>query len=230
MVTDLKEVLILTEHDRAVLGDLVRFGALTRDQIARRWFGSRPRAATLRLTALATAGYVRRTPPVIAGTDVYTATRRGTFKADVGLGPVEIDFDHLRHDLAVADLADWLLEREPDTEWVTERELRAAALDAARLDGSGRLGRGAGHIPDGLLVTPKSRTAIELERTAKRPLAYDRIFRWYAAAVQFDGVRWFVVGRALLAYLTQLVERYGLASTVSVEPLPAAVRILPWAR
>lgn len=46
----------LTERDRAILADVVRFGALTVDQVTRRHFGATA-AAYRRLAALADAGY-----------------------------------------------------------------------------------------------------------------------------------------------------------------------------
>jgi hypothetical protein len=77
-------------------------------------------------------------------------------------------------------------------------------------------------------VGPCSRVAIELERTSKDPSRYDHLFRRYAAATQFDAVRWFAVGRALQSHLREVIERYGLDDFVSVEPLPACIRIRRW--
>ena len=212
----------LSDRDVAVLAALVRFGALRTDQVARRFFPS-TRAARERLARLVAAGQVRRGP-----LDTFTATERGTRSSGVDLTPPNVWPGQLVHQLAVVDLAGWLLEHEPGSEWVTERELRREAAQLARAAGGGHRFPGTDHMPDGLLVTPARRIAIELELTAKPRSEYDRICRWYAQAIEFDAVRWYVRGLALEDRIRTFVERHDLADCMSVEQLPEAVRIVRW--
>jgi hypothetical protein len=217
----------LSERDRAVLVHLVRFGALRLDQVARRFFPSL-RAARDRLAKLIAAGQVGRGP-----LETYTATERGTRSADIGLPRANVGAGLLVHNLAVVDLADWLLAKEPGSEWVTERELRREAAQQTRAFGGARLSDGGRysegeHIPDGVLVTATARVAIELELSPKPRLEYERICRWYVRAIEFTTVRWYVRGQALMRRLKEFVERYDLAECMSVEPLPDDVRVLRW--
>ena len=106
--------------DILVLRDLVRFGVLANDQIERRYGDSA--LSTDRLALLESGGYVNKPrSDVIQGTAIYTATRYGNAIARCGLGwrlPLE---GHLAHDVAVVDLADYLLGQEPAADWKTER-------------------------------------------------------------------------------------------------------------
>jgi hypothetical protein len=218
----------LAGRDLDVLCDVLRFGVLTDDQIARRFFAADPHSAATKLEALAAHGYLAPHPKWLADATLYIATRRAARVADIGLSPAGFKPGQLPHDVAVADLADYLLDHEPGAEWLTERELRRYGLDLVRESTTGRFSRGDKGVPDGVLVGPHSRVAIELERTSKDLSKYDHLFRRYAAATQFDALRWFAVGRALETRLRELIERYGLGDFVSVEPLPACIRIRRW--
>ncbi|HEV8635670.1 MAG TPA: replication-relaxation family protein, partial [Chloroflexota bacterium] len=162
----------LTDRDRAILRDAVRFGALTVEQIARRRFGS-VWTAYDRLKALATAGYLELVRVWHGAPGVNVATPEGTRVAGVGLPPARVTASTLAHHLAVADLAERLLAAHPGARWLTERELRSDAMAAARDRASGRLLDGTPHVPDGVLVLPDGRrVAVELECSAKGGARY----------------------------------------------------------
>jgi len=210
----------LTTRDLEVLRDVVRFGALTVQQVSRRHFSSRQRA-NARLAALVAGGYLRGERVWYRGPSIYLATPAGARLADVGLPPGHLAVATLRHHLAVADLAEHLLAEHPGASWVTERELRRDGMTAVRDRGDGRLLEGLPHVPDGVLVLGDgSRVAVELEASPKRQSAYERIFAWYAGTFDYAAVRWFCPAPAVEARLRKLVERQQVDDLISVEGLP----------
>jgi hypothetical protein len=209
-----------------VLRDLVRFGALDLPLIARRGFPSES-AARQRLLDLTRAGLVERVAWWRSARPVYLPTDRGTHVADVGLSTPGLSAQALRHHLAVAALADWLLSQAPDAEWTTERELRRDDAYAAHARDGRHVLDGTPHVPDGLLLGPTGPTAIEVELSPKSDLDYAAIFRWYALVDL--AVRWFVNTQALERRLARLIGRYGLDGPfASVERLPPTVRVPTW--
>ena len=205
----------LTERDLRLLCDLVRFGPLRADQLTVRHAFPSERAARDRLRKLVAGGLL-----VKYFLDTYLATAPGTRSTGLALGPPGRPGPRLPHDMAVADLAVWLLGQEPGSSWVTERELR---------HGCGLPASMRGHVPDGKLVLASGKAdAIELELHDKRADEYDRILRWFARALIFDRFRWYVHGAALERALRERAERHDLADFMSVEQVPSAVRVLAW--
>jgi Replication-relaxation len=222
---------LLTARDHALITDLARFGALTLDQLARRHFGAASVAVCRRrMGRLRRAGLVSSARVWYRGPGVYLATARGVRLVQADLGPARLVPETAAHQLAVADLADWCLGQVVDGRWVTERELRRDVARAARVRTDGPLAVAAGlpHVPDGVLVAAQGRTAIELELSAKPRAAYERILRWYAGAAEFEQVRWFVRSETLRRRLDDLVRTHGLEEFMTVESLPALVRVPVW--
>lgn len=213
----------LTPRDLAILRDVVRFGALTVEQLGRRHFGS-VLTAYGRLAALAGAGYLELVRVWHAAPGVYLATPAGTRVADVALPPARVGPATLAHQLAVADVADWLLAQHAGARWVTERELRRDGMAAAREHGTGRLLDGVAHVPDGLLLLADgARVAVEVERSVKGSARYRRLLAWYAASMAFDRVRWLVAEARVRERLAALTAAERLDDLVSVEPLPDVI-------
>jgi hypothetical protein len=73
------------------------------------------------------------------------------------------------------EIAAWLLDQDQAATWITERELLRDQLKGGR-DLDGRLLRGPGRRPDGVLVRANNRRdAVEVELTPKRDRTeYDR--------------------------------------------------------
>lgn len=73
------------------------------------------------------------------------------------------------------EIAAWLLDQDQAATWITERELLRDQLKGGR-DLDGRLLRGPGRRPDGVLVRANNRRdAVEVEVTPKRHRTeYDR--------------------------------------------------------
>ncbi|MBV9359609.1 MAG: replication-relaxation family protein [Chloroflexi bacterium] len=220
---------LLTARDYAVLIDLVRFGALTLEQLTRHHFRS-VNGCAQRLAALRSREYVTGERIFYRGPSAYMATARGARLADIGLRPGRLVPETAVHQLAVTDLADWCLAQQPSARWTTERELRHDAGQAwiDEQDQPSLLAHGLPHMPDGLLSEPDGRVAIELELSTKPRLAYERIFRWYAGATEYDRVRWFVRSERLRQRLTVLVRQHGLDDVMTCEPLPAVVQLPSW--
>lgn len=217
----------LEARDFAVLRDLVRFGALTGDQIERR-YGDAAHAAA-RLADLSASGLVEAWSPLIQDTSVYSATAAAAGVAACGLRATRPSIQHLRHDLAVVDLADFLQQHEPHADFRTERE-------AGRLLRGGSPARGNwgprtyAHKPDGLLLAAGKLLAIELEHTDKGDLRYAEICRWFALSVRIDGIRWYVDDPRTAARIRRVNEQHGYAQDVDVTyaPFPPGVAVRPW--
>lgn len=210
--------------DIVVLRDLVRFGVLADDQIERRY-----RDKTLaadRLALLHAGGFLNRPrADVVQGASIYTATPYGTAFARCGLGwrmPLE---GHLAHDIAVVDLADYLLRQDPAADWKTEREVgRILRRIGPAMRGRG-LPKERRHTPDGLLFSGGQRLAIELEHSDKGEQRYIGICRWFALELRLDGMRWYVDNPKIIARIVRVNHQHGFDRDldVKVEPFPPGV-------
>jgi hypothetical protein len=220
----------LTPPDLRVLRDLVRFGILADDQIDRRY--GDPSLSATRLSVLIDLGLVETWSPLINATSVYSATPTGASVAHTGLGPTRPSLEHLRHDIAVVDLADYLLEHTPSAEWRTEREAGRVIRQGRMPSRIGGLPASPTHRPDGLLLTDGKCLAIELEHSDKGDLRYAYICRWFALTVTVDGVRWYVDDPKIIARLRRVHQQHGFDEDVdfSCEPFPPGVVVRSWRR
>ncbi len=217
--------------DILVLRDLVRFGVLADDQIQRRY--GHTAISTDRLALLESGGFINKPRAnVIQGTVIYTATRYGTVITRCGLSwrtPLE---GHLAHDIAVVDLADYLLEHDPDAEWKAEREVGRVLRAIGPAMRSRGLPKERRHTPDGLLLTGGKRLAIELEHSDKGEQRYVGICRWFAREVRLDGVRWYVDNPKIIARILKVNRQHGFDRDVdvTVEAFPPGVVVRSQAR
>src|ERR1700681_4049349 len=212
----------ITDRDLAIVGEVLRWGQLTTRQIAR-WFFDSPRTATNRLAALIELGYLRTIDIPWRAPAIVTATAKGArARADLRLPPKAHAPGRLLHDLTVVEVAAWMLEQDLQAGWITERELLRDELAEAR-DQEGRLRRGPGRRPDGVLVRATAiEEAIEVELTPKRDRReYDRKLAWYAGQLRFGRVQWFVPSFTLRERLLGVARELSLEDLVRVAPLPA---------
>jgi hypothetical protein len=216
--------------DLIVLRDLVRFGVLTNDQTERRYRGAA--LATDRLALLVAGGFVEPWSRLIKDTSIFSATASGARIAQSGLKATRPSLEHLRHDIAVVDLADYVLAHDPQAEWRTEREVGRVLRGNAPLTRSRGLPNPYGHRPDGLLLTDGKKIAIELEHSDKGDLRYAHICRWFALTVSVDGVRWYVDDDRIVARLRRVTAQHGFAADVdfTYEAFPPGVAIRSWVR
>jgi hypothetical protein len=211
-------------HDLPALRDLVRFGVMADDQLARRY--ADPSLGFARLLQLKEAGILNRWWASLEGARVYSPTpvaRLITHMPDVR--PHTTHASHLAHDVAVVDLADYLLAQDAGYLWLTEDELGAfldqVAPPPRRARGDTR------HRPDGLLVTADSRIAVELEHSDKYNARYARISAWFVREWRVDRVRWYIDKPRILQRLRDVNERHGFDRDmrIELEEFPSTVRI-----
>jgi hypothetical protein len=213
--------------DITVLHDLVRFGVLANDQIERRYVDASVAAA--KLLWLVETGLAETWPPLIENTVLYSATAAGAILSSCRLRPTRPSLQHLRHDVAVVDLADYILEHEPHADFRSEREAaRVLRGGSARTSYWGP--RTYGHKPDGLVLAGGKRFAIELEHTEKSELRYAEICRWFALSVRVDGIRWYVDDPKTMERIRRINEQHGYAQDVDVTyaPFPPGVVVRRW--
>src|SRR5579859_5051627 len=165
----------VTERDLQIVGEVLRWGQLTTRQIGH-WFFDSPRTATNRIGVLLELNYLRTIDIPWRAPAIVTATPKGArARADLRLPAKQHAPGRLLHDLTVVEVAAWLMEQDPEAGWITERELLRDELSQAR-DLGGRLRRGPGRRPDGVLVRGNGQSeAVEVELTPKRDRTeYDR--------------------------------------------------------
>src|ERR1700730_1655111 len=211
----------ITDRDLAIVGEVLRWGQLTTRQIGR-WFFDSPRTARNRLAILIELAYLRTIDIPWRAPAIVTATPKGArARADRRLPPKAHAPGRLRHDLTVVEVAAWMLEQDLQAGWITERELLRDELAEAR-DQEGRLRRGPGRRPDGVLVRANGiEEAIEVELTPKRDRReYDRKLAWYAGQVRYGCVQWFVPSFTLRERLMGVAHELSLEDLVRVAPLP----------
>jgi hypothetical protein len=214
----------LKRDDVVALTDLVRFGVMAEDQIARRYRDGQ--VGPYRLRRLKTAGLVSEWEDTLEGASVFSPTDRARHVINLrGLRLHRTLRSHLAHDVAVVDLADYLLDLDPSRKWITEGELRGF------LDGIApprqRMPGDSGHRPDGLLLVQHERIGIELERTNKAAERYHDISRWFVCETRIHRVRWYVTSPAIVERLRRVNALHGFDRDmeISIDPLPPEVRI-----
>lgn len=210
--------------DLPALRDLVRFGVMADDQLARRY--PDPALAFAHLPQLKDAGIVDRWWMPLEGARVYSPTRVTRLIAGVtDLRPRTTYASHLAHDVAVVDLADYLVAHHPDLRWLTEDEVRGfldqIAPSPRRLRGDTR------HRPDGLIVDGNVHTAIELEHSEKYRDRYARISAWFVKEWRVDRVRWYIDDPHILHTLREVNEQHGFDRDMGIELMefPPGVRV-----
>jgi len=199
----------LIPEDYLVLRDLVRFGVLAEDQINRRYGDS-----------------------IVTMPQLFSATSYGARAAQCGLRATKPSMQDLRHDIAVVDLADYLLEHEPEAEWRTEREASRVIRGTVRRTRRRGFENGPGHQPDGLLLKSGNVLAVELEHSVKSEQRYADICRWFASTPRVDGVRWYVDDPKIADRVARVNRQHGFDRDVDVtiEPFPPGVALRPWRR
>jgi hypothetical protein len=211
-------------HDLPALRDLVRFGVMADDQLARRY--ANPSDALTRLHHLKQAGLVQRWWESLEGARIYSPTRLARLIAGIhNLRPRTTHVTHLAHDVALVDLADYLIAQNIGPRWFTEDEVRGYLDQIApaprRLRGDTR------HRPDGLLVANDGRIAIELEHSDKYHARYARISAWFVREWRIDRVRWYVDNPRILQRLREVNLQHGFDRDMHIElrEFPPTVRL-----
>jgi hypothetical protein len=150
--------MVLTERDRKILIEMLRWRFLLARQIKVIGVFNSNQSLYRRLRKLLDFGYIRRIYYLYGVPAIYTATTRGikTASLDICLSPAAVNPAQIRHDAAVIDTALYLMLTAGInlSEMLTERELRHA-------NGYGP----STHVPD--IVIPVLSTSYEIELTLK---------------------------------------------------------------
>ncbi|HEY1298220.1 MAG TPA: hypothetical protein VGJ60_34505 [Chloroflexota bacterium] len=211
-------------RDVPPLRDLVRFGVMADDQFARRY--ADPADGLTRLLHLWEAGIVDRWWEPLEGARIYSPTRLARLIAGVrNLRSRTTHLTHLAHDVAVVDLADYLVAENVSCRWFAEDEVRGYLDQIA--PPPRRFGGDTRHRPDGLLVANDMRIAIELEHSDKYDARYARISAWFIRESRIDRVRWYVDNPRILQRLRAVNQRHGFDRDMRIEldEFPPTVRI-----
>ncbi len=210
----------ITERDREILGWVGRYGMVTAEQVAAKFFGREKgevgkRAAYRRLAVLEKLGLIRRDrTPYWRAPNVLRVTSAGAEVGELGVRPARYVEGEIRHSVAVVDLAEELLAANKGSKLRTEREIRTERWHD-RQDANVRGGRG--RVPDAELTLKSGRVvAVELDLTPKRSKDFERILRAYKQE-KFDEIWWYVVPGAV-ERVTKLVKDNRADDFVSVRP------------
>jgi hypothetical protein len=137
----------------------------------------------------------------------------------------------------VAGLARYILDElhrkgHPAAAWLTERELLWGALEDLAVPGALRRWRGVGVRPDGVLVLPGQRVAVEVDLTqhgapklAQTVARYRELVGPDPAAAVLQRVSWYCRPGGALDAVRRAVARYGDPAAMAARPLPAAVPV-----
>ena len=208
----------ITERDREILGWVGRYGMVTAEQVAGKFFGRGKgevgkRAAYRRLAVLEKLGLVRRDrTPFWRAPNVLRVTSAGAEVGELGVRPARYVEGEIRHSVAVVDLAEELLAANKGSKLRTEREIRTERWHS-RQDAGARGGRG--RVPDAELTLKSGKVVgVELDLTPKRSKDFERILRAYKQE-KFDQIWWYEVPGAV-ERVTKLVKDNRADDFVSV--------------
>lgn len=190
--------------------------------------GVSDRAASSRLRALKTAGYLRYARKLV-GPGCYQINRAGLAVLDSGLPrPRDIDLATYRHDVGLAWL--WLAAQRGAfgrvDRVVSEREMRShdgrrdgrADPLGVRLPGVGPRGGDRRHYPDLVLETATGhRVAIELELTTKPRRRRNEILGGYAIDSRIDAVLYLAETTRAMRAIERSAAELGISSLIHVQ-------------
>lgn len=222
---------MVTERDRSIVEWIGRLGAASaRDVMAR--FGCGRSQTYHRLSVLVRAGLLEPRHLLRGQPTLYVASREGLSWAQLGrLEPCRVSVANATHWAACAAVAVLLERVEPGFRVWSERELRAAELDAGRALASAELGRS----PDGrprlrradLVLVPRDddrrAVAIEVELTVKGARRLEAICRAWARCRLIDSVRYYASPAAARA-VARAVERVHAEGMVEIYSLDKTLK------
>jgi hypothetical protein len=209
----------ITDRDREILGWIGRYGMVTAEQVAAKFFGRADgdvgkRAAYRRLAVLEDLRLLRRDrTPFWRAPNVLRVTTLGAEVGELGVRPARYVEGEIRHSIAVVDLAEELMAANAGAKLRTERETRTERWHSRQAADDIRGGRG--RVPDAELTLKNGRVVgVELDLTPKRSKDFERILRAYKQE-RFDEVWWYVLPGAV-ERVTKLVTENRADDFVSV--------------
>ena len=217
---------MVTDRDRAIVEWIGRLGAASAADVMAR-FGMGRTAAYRRLAALVDQGVLATARLLYGQPALYVATREGLQWARLArLEPCRVGVASARHFALCAQLAVVLESTEPGYRLWSEREVRAAELDAGDSVASAELGR----LSDGrprlrrpdLVLMPRDDdrrpVAVEVELAAKWARRLEAICRAWARCRLVDHVRYYASPAAARA-VARAVERVQAHDVIEIHSL-----------
>lgn len=217
----------LTDRDRLLLEFMAEHRIVLTHHVTRLLEVS-PRAASDRLSGLASAGYVRRDSLFHRQAASHQITRKGLAVIDSDLRPPGRDLRSYHHDIGVTWL--WLAARAGMFGFlravVTERRMRwHDATEEGRgepmavyLGGVGPYRGRRLHYPDLLLVDHSGkRIAVELELTSKGRTRREGILSGYGADPRVEGVLYLAGNAAVARHVRDSARKLGISDRILVQ-------------
>ncbi|ERI35400.1 hypothetical protein M707_21975 [Arthrobacter sp. AK-YN10] len=203
----------VTARDEEIIRWIGRWPFVTIEQIEREWKRRQEpisvKVIYRRLLALKTLGLIDVERGWSDTPSAYFLTREGMNLADI-IGPVvRPKLAQIKHDMAVVDLADWILRERPTYRLVTEREIRREDTprdyhsDAARPPRYAIMRRLSAHkttrfFPDLVTIDPDERMTVhEMEHSPKEIRRLVDLMGSYLQADHVYTVRYYCNERAI---------------------------------
>ncbi len=220
---------VLTPRDHDILRWIGRYGVVSTEQVARRWF---PRKETTRgpwttssayrrVHDLEESGLLQRDQIYLRGPHILRLTLKGARIAGTDVRPARLVPATVGHSLAVVDLTEDLLARFPGAMLITEREIRRDQIKARRT--KGQTGPILKRVPDAMLRLPTGEMmAVELDHTPKTSADIKRIAKAYQQHFPsvFSGVLWYARAGRIVARVRKTVAETGFSRLITVAEWP----------
>lgn len=223
---------VLTPRDPEILRWIGRYGVVSTEQVARRWFhrettgGSwTTSGAYRRVHVLETMGLLQRDHLYLRGPHILRLTLKGARLVGPGVRPARLVPATVGHALAVVDLTEELLPQFREATLVTEREIRSEQIRARRTHG--RDGVVLRRVPDAMFRFASGKAdAVELDYTPKTTKDIKRIAYTYDEhhPAIFKRVLWYAPRGRIVARVRATVADLGLDSFITVEEWPVQPR------
>ena len=215
----------LTQRDLAIVEWIVRVGATTIDQVARRFGLSRTRAYVCvgRCVAM---GLLERTRILHRAPAFLVATRHGLTGAGLALPRARLSPALARHYETCGLVAVWLAERHGGRAVLSDRELRLEERRARRPIASAKVGElpnGAPrlHRPDFAVVVGDEIVTFEVELTPKAPRRLEHLVRAWRRARHVSRITYLCWAGETRGAVERAIERTCSEERVGVLPLEA---------
>jgi DNA-binding MarR family transcriptional regulator len=207
----------VTPRDIDMLQWIGRHGLVTAEQLARRFFSGK-RAAYERIRKLSQLGLIERLPTFWKESGVLRLTKTGADLAGTGIPPANLVLAQVHHAIAVVDLVEHLLAKNPGATVQTEREIRMERYHDIR---DRRLRPGEGRIPDAVLTLADGKSvAIEVDLTPKRTRDYERIISAYLSE-KADLIWYYATSTEVASRIRDVVLRERADDMIDVRVWPS---------
>ncbi|OPY61662.1 MAG: hypothetical protein A4E56_01897 [Pelotomaculum sp. PtaU1.Bin065] len=191
--------MLITDRDLVIIRWINSHRLVTAEHVKKKFLMSR-QSAYRRLKILVEAGYLAYERIFISKPGVYRVTQKGVAVSEDDLPPKGVCLGTYHHDIEIVTLAINLEER-TGGKWVPERRIR----QELGLKGVGQ----AGHVPDGFLLLPDKRVAVEMEQTKKGDARMAKIISYYKNEPTIAEVWYFCCTDTIVKRVSKAVSETG---------------------